>query len=313
MPATAAPQIYFGTGVMGSPSGPAKLGARRGADPGAAVRRFRHQTFGARRRRLQRRRAAAKPSPARTMPAACKARRNGSALPASRARRPKSASPRRSISRRAASRCSGQEAVAQVVMNRVFSGYYPHDVCGVVFQNADRHLACQFTFACEGKDLSRIDEPDMWEQAKQIAKDTLDGKIWLADIGHATHYHAYWVHPSWVHEMSAIVQARRPHLLSAARLGRRRRRAGLGPGRRIASQADADDAAGRRRQAASRDGRSDREAEASVIPGAASGEPGIHAVADRHMDSGTDASLRSPGMTVTSRCRGRCRDSAPNA
>ncbi|HEX4042340.1 MAG TPA: hypothetical protein VHY10_11605, partial [Xanthobacteraceae bacterium] len=20
-------------------------------------------------------------------------------------------------------------------------------------------------------------------------------------IGHATHYHAYWVHPSWVHEM----------------------------------------------------------------------------------------------------------------
>ncbi|MFZ1924193.1 MAG: cell wall hydrolase, partial [Xanthobacteraceae bacterium] len=95
----------------------------------------------------------------------------------------------------------GQEAVAQVVMNRVFSGYYPHDVCGVVFQNKNRHLACQFTFACEGKDLSRIDEPDMWEQAQKIAKDELDGKIWLADIGHATHYHAYWVHPSWVHEM----------------------------------------------------------------------------------------------------------------
>jgi len=96
---------------------------------------------------------------------------------------------------------TGQEAVAQVVMNRVFSGYYPHDVCGVVFQNKNRHLACQFTFACEGKDLSRIDEPDMWEQAQKIAKDELDGKIWLADIGHATHYHAYWVHPSWVHEM----------------------------------------------------------------------------------------------------------------
>ena len=95
----------------------------------------------------------------------------------------------------------GQEAVAQVVMNRVFSGYYPHDVCGVVFQNKNHHLACQFTFACEGKDLSQIDEPDMWEQAKEIAKKMLDGKIWLADIGHATHYHAYWVHPSWVHEM----------------------------------------------------------------------------------------------------------------
>ena len=98
----------------------------------------------------------------------------------------------------------GQEAVAQVVMNRVFSGYYPHDVCGVVYQNAHRHLACQFTFACEGKDLSRIDEPDMWEQAKSIAKDTLDGKIWLPEVGHATHYHAYWVHPSWVHEMTRL-------------------------------------------------------------------------------------------------------------
>ncbi len=98
----------------------------------------------------------------------------------------------------------GQEAVAQVVMNRVFSGYYPNDVCGVVYQNANRHLACQFTFACEGKDLNQIDEPDMWEQAKKIAKDMLDGKIWLAEVGHATHYHAYWVRPSWVHEMTRL-------------------------------------------------------------------------------------------------------------
>ena len=98
----------------------------------------------------------------------------------------------------------GQEAVAQVVMNRVFSGYYPNNVCGVVYQNASHYLACQFTFACEHKDLNRIDEPDMWAQAKRIAKDTLDGKIWLADIGHATHYHAYWVHPSWVHEMTRL-------------------------------------------------------------------------------------------------------------
>jgi hypothetical protein len=98
----------------------------------------------------------------------------------------------------------GQEAVAQVVMNRVFSGYYPNNVCGVVYQNAGHYLGCQFTFACEHKDLDRIDEPDMWEQAKRIASDTLDGKIWLTDIGHATHYHAYWVRPSWVHEMTKL-------------------------------------------------------------------------------------------------------------
>jgi hypothetical protein len=44
----------------------------------------------------------------------------------------------------------------------------------------------------------------MWEQAKQISRDMLDGKIWLAEVGHATHYHAYWVHPSWVHEMTRL-------------------------------------------------------------------------------------------------------------
>jgi len=97
----------------------------------------------------------------------------------------------------------GQIAVAQVVMNRVFSGYYPHDVCGVVYQDSHRHLACQFTFACDGIP-DTINEPDAWKRATEIARDTLDGKLWLPDVGKATHYHAYWVHPWWVHEMRRI-------------------------------------------------------------------------------------------------------------
>lgn len=97
----------------------------------------------------------------------------------------------------------GQIAVAQVIVNRVFSGYYPNDVCKAVYQNAHRHLACQFTFACDNvKDVIR--EPDMWVQAKQIASDMLDGKLWLDSVGRATHYHAYWVHPSWVSEMRKL-------------------------------------------------------------------------------------------------------------
>jgi spore germination cell wall hydrolase CwlJ-like protein len=97
----------------------------------------------------------------------------------------------------------GQIAVAQVVMNRVFSGFYPNNVCGVVYQNAHRKLACQFTFACDGIP-DKVEEPDMWEQAKEISRDMLDGKLWLPEIGHSTHYHAYWVHPSWVNEMKRI-------------------------------------------------------------------------------------------------------------
>ena len=97
----------------------------------------------------------------------------------------------------------GQMAVAQVVLNRAFSGKYPSTVCGVVYQNAHRHLACQFTFACDGiPDVVR--EPDMWERAKTIAAEMLDGKLWLPEVGKATHYHAYWVRPGWVREMTKM-------------------------------------------------------------------------------------------------------------
>lgn len=97
----------------------------------------------------------------------------------------------------------GQIAVAQVVMNRVFSGKYPNTVCGVVYQNKHRHLACQFTFACDNY-ADVIREPDMWERAKKISKAMLDGQIWLPEVGKSTHYHAYYVHPSWVSEMTRL-------------------------------------------------------------------------------------------------------------
>jgi spore germination cell wall hydrolase CwlJ-like protein len=94
----------------------------------------------------------------------------------------------------------GQIAVAQVVMNRTFSGFYPNTVCGVVYQNKHRHYACQFTFACDNvADIVR--EPDMWDRARKIAKAMLDGQLWLPEVAKSTHYHAYWVHPSWVSEM----------------------------------------------------------------------------------------------------------------
>jgi Cell Wall Hydrolase len=97
----------------------------------------------------------------------------------------------------------GQIAVAQVVMNRAFSGFYPTTVCAVVYQNKHHHLACQFTFACDNvADVVR--EPDMWDRAKKIAKAMLDGQLWLPEVGKSTHYHAYWVRPSWVSEMKKM-------------------------------------------------------------------------------------------------------------
>lgn len=96
-----------------------------------------------------------------------------------------------------------QIGVAQVVLNRVFSPFYPKDVCGVVYQNAGRHLACQFTFACDGKSKA-VTEPDAWTRAMRIAKDTLAGKLWMPDVAKSTHYHDDWAHPNWVGEMRKL-------------------------------------------------------------------------------------------------------------
>ena len=90
----------------------------------------------------------------------------------------------------------GQAAVAQVILNRVKSGLYPSSICGVVYQNRHRHLACQFTFACEGKSL-RIRDTESWERATRVASAVLEGRTYLADVGGATHYHADYVRPSW--------------------------------------------------------------------------------------------------------------------
>ena len=99
----------------------------------------------------------------------------------------------------------GQIAVAQVVINRVFSPFYPNDVCGVIYQNAHRRLSCQFTFACDGKSKA-INERGAWARANRIAKQTLHGQLYLADVGTSTHYHATYVNPYWVREMRKNVR-----------------------------------------------------------------------------------------------------------
>ncbi len=91
---------------------------------------------------------------------------------------------------------AGQAAVAQVVLNRVKSGLYPNSVCGVVYQNRHKYMACQFSFACEGKSL-RVTEMSYWRQAVQIAKAVTTGKTYLTNVGNATHYHANYVNPTW--------------------------------------------------------------------------------------------------------------------
>jgi spore germination cell wall hydrolase CwlJ-like protein len=91
---------------------------------------------------------------------------------------------------------TGQAAVAQVVLNRVKSGLYPTSICGVVYQNRNRYMGCQFSFACEGKSL-RVTEPDAWARASRVASNVLNGETYIANVGSALNYHANYVRPGW--------------------------------------------------------------------------------------------------------------------
>ena len=89
----------------------------------------------------------------------------------------------------------GQEAVAQVVLNRMRHPNFPKSVCGVVYEGATRTTGCQFTFTCDGS-LGRTPDPRGWETAERVALDALAGHV-ASTVGAATHYHAVWMTPYW--------------------------------------------------------------------------------------------------------------------
>jgi len=89
----------------------------------------------------------------------------------------------------------GQQAVAQVILNRVRHPAYPKSVCGVVFQGSERRTGCQFTFTCDGS-LARQRSAQSMATATAIAEQMLSGTTSTL-VGGATHYHANYVSPYW--------------------------------------------------------------------------------------------------------------------
>ncbi len=89
----------------------------------------------------------------------------------------------------------GEQAVAQVVLNRVRHPAFPKTICGVVFQGSERDTGCQFTFTCDGA-LSRRYSDAAWDRARDIAKAALTGHV-DKKVGYSTHYHTDWVVPYW--------------------------------------------------------------------------------------------------------------------
>lgn len=89
----------------------------------------------------------------------------------------------------------GQVAVAEVIMNRVRSGYYPSSICGVVYQGSARATGCQFTFTCDGS-LGQRPRGRAWDRAQRVATAVMLGYT-RPVTQHATHYHTHAVNPVW--------------------------------------------------------------------------------------------------------------------
>lgn len=98
----------------------------------------------------------------------------------------------------------GQEAVAQVILNRVRDPNYANSICGVVFEGAERTTGCQFSFTCDGA-LAQPPVSWAWNRARGVAERALAGHV-SARVGTATHYHADYVHPWWAPTLNKLTQ-----------------------------------------------------------------------------------------------------------
>jgi hypothetical protein len=97
---------------------------------------------------------------------------------------------------------AGQEAVAQVVLNRLMRAGFPKSVCGVVYEGAERTTGCQFTFTCDGS-LARRPVPSLWDAAQDVATAALNGYV-APVVGDAINYHAAWMTPYWSKSLVSV-------------------------------------------------------------------------------------------------------------
>jgi len=108
----------------------------------------------------------------------------------------------------------GQIAVAQVVMNRVKSEYFPDNPCDVIFEGPSYISArgnilpikhkCQFSWYCDGKPES-ITDRKAWDTAVNVSMrvllntlpDITEGSMW---------YHNTSVNPYWSNSKTKVTQ-----------------------------------------------------------------------------------------------------------
>ena len=103
---------------------------------------------------------------------------------------------------------SGMLAVATVIMNRVDHPSFPSNICDVVHQgkywkgNPVRDK-CQFSYYCDGKPESFLDEYALRE-SYQVASFAMEGAR-LHHLNTALYYHAVYINPNWPYKKLMVL------------------------------------------------------------------------------------------------------------
>ncbi len=93
----------------------------------------------------------------------------------------------------------GKVAVAQVVMNRVNSGKFAPDVCGVIYQKSIimERVVCQFSWFCDSATKTRPVNQAAYNESYEVAKKVILEGFKLDVLKDALYYHADYVNPRW--------------------------------------------------------------------------------------------------------------------
>ena len=93
----------------------------------------------------------------------------------------------------------GKVAVAQVTLNRVKSGKFADDVCGVIYQKTVfmEKVVCQFSWYCDSTVKARPINSAAYDESMAVAKKVLLEGFKLDIVKDALYYHADYVNPRW--------------------------------------------------------------------------------------------------------------------
>lgn len=94
----------------------------------------------------------------------------------------------------------GQIGVAYVTINRIRSGNYAKDICGVVHERT-KYGVCQFSWWCDRKKVAKKDSIKSTDEYKDILEFSsnfiLNYRSYDDLTKGATYYHAKYVNPRW--------------------------------------------------------------------------------------------------------------------